>query len=189
MSDESQTSLLEGVTYRDNLPIDWEVVSALPGEGEQHRLNHSNEDLLQTLLILDEPYQDTEDEGEGPGHGHLRHLEAKLDLVLSLVGEMLAAAVVLPKPHPMQIGAQGLCLTTGGEGIVQVGNLLKMKLYLDSKIPRPLQLYAHVRAVDEGGFTLEYIPLEPVLQDLLDKYVFRQHRRAIASSRHTQKTQ
>lgn len=189
MSTEPQTSLLQGVTYRDNLPIDWEVVSSLPCDGERHRLDRGNEDLLQTLLILDEPFQEGEEEGDGPGHGHLRYLEAKLDLLLSLVGEMLAAAVALPQAQPLQIGAQGLRVQVADKGAVQVGNLLKIRLFLDDKIPRPVQLYGQVQAVQSDGFTLRYTPLEPALQDLLDRYVFRQHRRAIALSRQAQKTQ
>jgi hypothetical protein len=176
---------LEGISYSDRLPIDWELVAAMPSEGELHRLQRSNEGILQTLLILDEPFLD-EEEGEVPTH--LRRLEAKVDLLVSLMGEMLATAVAMPSPHPVQISAQALAVESTGAKRVEAGNLLKIRLFLDSNIPRPLQLYGQVRAVQGESFILDYAPVEMALQDLLDKFVFRQHRRAIALSRHTQKS-
>ena len=61
--------------------------------------------------------------------------------------------------------------------------LLKIQLFLDPEFPRPLTLCAKLIDVQPQNFTVSFGPLEERLQDLLDKYVFRQHRRAIASSR------
>jgi Atypical PilZ domain, cyclic di-GMP receptor len=174
---------LDGITYHDQLPFAWEFHSQLPSEGELHRLNCANEELLQTLLVLDEPTLDSEEETEGMGHEHWRRLEGKLNILLSLVGEMLTADAALPATHALQLGVAGLCVQGVNASTPQPGHILKVSLFLDPKFPRPLQLFAHVLEVNEKSFTLVYSALDAPVQDLLDRYVFRQHRRAIASSR------
>ena len=184
MDSDTHSSQLAGITYDDKLPVAWEILPELPSTGELHRLNSDNEKVLQILLILNESLQDSEEESDGPSQEHWRRMDAKLDLLLSLVGEMLTATVSLPDLHMLQLGVEGLCLHGIDIGSVQVGMLLKVTLFLDAKLPRPIQLFGHIRAVTKDSFTLSYCSLDARLQDLLDKHVFRQHRRAIASSRH-----
>lgn len=183
MNIEANPSQLVGITYSDELPIAWELHTQLPGDGEIHRLNCANEELLQTLLVLDEPTQDNEDETEGAGNEHWRRLEGKLNILLSLVGEMLTADSKLPAANEMQLGVSGLRVEGVTGNAIPTEQLLKIRLYLDPKFPRPLQLFAHVIAVNDDSMTLGYRAIDASVQDLLDKYVFRQHRRAIALAR------
>lgn len=186
MSSESTTCTLEGITYQDRLPVDWEVLPALPSDGEQHRLNRINEELLQNLLLLDEAPQDAEEKEEGGVQEHFKRLEAKLDLLLNLVSEMISAnGGGLPEPRTVNLGARGVCVHTqeGDLDSLHEGSLLKIRLYLDPQFPRPLNLCGHITAVQADCFTVSYTRLDEALQGLLDKYVFRQHRRAVALAR------
>lgn len=186
MSSHADLPPLDGITYKDRLPISWQRSSMLPSESEQHRIDRDNQELLEALLVLAEPAQDSEDEQESGDHNHLRRLDAKLNLLMSLVRELLAAAVTLPDEQMLQLGVHGLCIdevSATDLQNVQVESLLKIRLFLDPKFPRPLILFAHVSRVDKGSIILTYTPLAVVVQDLLDKHVFRYHRRAIALKR------
>jgi hypothetical protein len=187
MNAESPLSPLEGITYRDQLPVDWQVLTELPSAGEQHRLDRANEELLRALLLRDEAPQDSDEMEEGGGMEHFRRLEAKLDLLLGLFTEMLSTQGGLPLQHDLLLGTRGLCISARAEDITSLneGMLLKIRLYLDAQLPRPLEIYGYLTAMQVDGFTVSFYPLQERVQDLLDKYVFRQHRRAIAQRKRT----
>ncbi len=169
MSIESLTSLLDGITYTDSLPVDWEVLSELPGESEQNRHNRANEELLQNLLLRDESLPDSDEVEEGSGQESLKRIETKLDLLLSLMTEMMTANGNLPQKHTLTLGAHGLCVHIREEDVslMKKGLLLRIRLYLDSQFPRPLDLYGHLVDVQADSFTLTYCSLGVRLQDLL----------------------
>ncbi len=186
MYSKSHNSLLDGITFNDYLPMDWEVLAALPSEGEQHRHHRANEELLHNLLLRDEAISQESDEAEVvSGHEQFKRLETRLDLLLSLITEMMTNNSHLPTQHAVTLGAHGLCVQIVDNVIVSLedGTLLKIRLYPDPHFPRPLILYAQLVDVQAQSFTVNFCPLEERLQDQLDKYIFRQHRRAIALAR------
>ncbi len=186
MHNEAQNALVDGITFDDYLPIDWEVLTILPSEGEQHRHHRANEELLQNLLLRDETISQEGDEAEVvSGHEPFKRLETRLDLLLSLVTEMMTNNSHLPMQHDVTLGAHGLYVQAGGDVIARLktGSLLKIRLYPDPYFPRPLLLFTRLVDVQMQSFTVNFCPLEACLQDQLDKYIFRQHRRAIALAR------
>ncbi len=186
MNSEANSLQLEGITYRDELPIAWEPQLQLPSAGEIHRFNCENEELLQTLLMLDETAQDNEDEVESADNERWRRLEGKVNILLGLVGELLTADTILPTTHALQLGVEGLCVLGVDDCTPQPGQIVKVRLFLAPKFPHPLQLVARVSNVYKSGFTLAYCEFDAPVQDLLDRYVFRQHRRAIALARRSE---
>jgi len=186
MRSEPQSSLLDGITFNDHLPMDWEVLTTLPSEGEQYRNYRANEELLQNLLLRDEAIPQEAGEAEViSGHEQFKRLETRLDLLLSLVTEMMSDNSQLPTQHAITFGAHGLCvqIEDNATANLESGILLKIRLYPDPNFPRPLILYAQLVDVQVQRFTVNFCPLEERLQDQLDKYIFRQHRRAIALAR------
>lgn len=189
MHNDAQDTLLGNISFHDNLPVSWEPLSSLPSEGERLRYHQTNEELLQNLLLHDEQAasQDDDDLESVSGHEHFKRLEARLDLLLSLVTEMMTADGKLPPDQAVTISAHGLRVHTqeseaAGLDLEETG-LLKIQLYLDPQFPRPLTLFAQLLDVQPQNFTVSFSPLEDRLQDLLDKYIFRQHRRVIALAR------
>ncbi|MCF6338438.1 MAG: PilZ domain-containing protein [Gammaproteobacteria bacterium] len=186
MHSKSHNSLLDGITFTDYLPVDWEVLATLPSEGEQHRQHRANEELLKNLLLRDEAISQEGDEAEVvSGHEQFKRLETRLDLLLSLVTEMMTNNSHLPMQHAVTLGAYGLCVQIEDNATANLehGTLLKIRLYLDPHFPRPLILYAQLVDIQTQSFTVNFCPLEECLQDQLDKYIFRQHRRAVALAR------
>jgi hypothetical protein len=189
MHSEPQNSPLENIRFTDRLPVAWSTLAALPSEGEQHRDQRANEELLQSLLLRDGVPQDAEEADAAGEHEHFKRLEARLDLLLSLVMEMMTSNGKLPSSYEVMLSARGLCVQipsgVGNDGLKKDA-LLKIQLFLDPRFPRPLTLGAQVVDVQPQNFTVSFSPLEECLQDLLDKYVFRQHRRAIALARRSE---
>ena len=186
MHTESLNSLLDGITFDDYLPIDWGVLSELPSEGEQRRHHRASEELLQNLLLRDEASSQEGDEVEVvSGCESFKRLETRLDLLLNLVTEMMANNANLPAQHAVILGAHSLCVQTERDAVAGFKKdvLLKVQIYLDPNFPRPLTLYTRLIDVQVKSFIVNFYPLEERLQDQLDKYVFRQHRRAIALAR------
>ncbi|HEC18688.1 MAG TPA: hypothetical protein ENI97_05035 [Gammaproteobacteria bacterium] len=183
MSDKD--SPLESITITDVLPVDWQQLSDMPSAGEQLRLQRANEALLQNLLLSSNLPEEGEESEDAKAHEHFTRIEARLDLLVDLVTEMLTSNGTLPPARSVTIGAHGLAVHLEDDAADTFpGNaLLLIRLYLDPQFPRPLQLYARLLVQQEQGFTVRFSPLEPRLQDLLDKYIFRQHRRAIALAR------
>ena len=189
MSTSASESPLQGITYTDTLPIAWEQLAELPSEGELQRYYRNNEELLQNLLFRDDALShDSEKEDEDSALEHFKRLESRLDLLTSLVSEMLSQNGQLPPRHTVTLSGQGLSVQTDQTDLTAENRapLLKISLYLDPHFPRPLTLFGQSSEVQPEIFIVRFKPVEGRLQDLLDKYLFRQHRRAIALSRRSE---
>jgi len=177
-----ETDIPTGVHFQADLPVAWEPLAGLPSEAERLSGSQANEALLGTLLILDEavtePEEDTQQE-------HWRRVEAKLDLMLSLLGEMLAGQRGLPEARPVCLGGEVLCIDgIGDQPLPAVGAWLQVQLYLMPSIPRPLVVSAEVLPTEAPErLLLRLTGLPEATRDLLERFVFRQHRRAIAQAR------
>jgi len=169
------------------VPVDWCPLASLPADGAQSQAFRANLRLLNALNILEEVPQDLEQ--TAPGLTETLHLEAKLDLILGMLGELLYQQAEIPEVLTVTVSAHGVSIAdTLALPIPAVGKLLRIRLFLDSRYPQALVLYGSVSATTKTGFSLEIDELSEPLQEQLDKLVFRQHRRAIASSRREQET-
>ena len=66
--------------------------------------------------------------------------------------------------------------------MLPAGTLHEIALYIDTRMPRPVRLYGIATEGAEAGwqdFTLA--GMSQGLQDTLDKFIFRQHRRLVAA--------
>lgn len=186
MDSDTKPIPLSGITFRDNIPVDWKVITDSPGDGELHHQNRANEELLQNLLLRDEASQDPDIAEETVAHEHLKRLETKVDLMLNMLTEIMASKEGQPQPHDVLIGTQGLCVfNPDSANLLKVNALLKIRLYIDSQFPRPLHIYGRIIELQADKFTVDYCLHEPRFQDLLDKLVFCRHRRAIALAKKT----
>jgi len=179
-SSPSDTNFPTGVHFQAELPVAWEP---LPGPSTaQVSGSQANEELLGNLLILDEAVADAEEDAP---QEHWRRVEAKLDLMLSLLGEMLAGQRGLPAPRPVYLGGEVLCIDgISDQPLPAVGDWLRVQLYLLPSIPRPLVVAVEVLpSKTPKRLLLRLTGLPETTRDLLERFVFRQHRRAIAQAR------
>jgi hypothetical protein len=140
--------------------------------------------LLRSLAVIDESMHEDHDEIHG-SDGPFRRLEAKLDLLTSLVASMarargdvdahrevtwsaLGAEVVMPAPHE-----------TGAEGFFHI--------VLFERLPERIALPARVICCEPEGahfrLFLQFEQLGGPVHEELDRHLFRVDRRAIADRR------
>jgi len=171
-----------GVSFQAELPIEWEPLVTAPGLDELAGVDARNRELLSALLLCDEAASEVEEEAQGE---HWHRLDAKLDLVLSLLGELLLQQRGMPPARRLRLAGEWLAIEAcPGEELPAIGERLRLRLYLSPRIPRPLDLLARVSEKDETGLVrLQFDAIADATRDLLERHVFRQHRRAVALAR------
>jgi len=169
--------------YHDQVPIRWQVLTEPLAEAELDRYARDNERLLRQLAGLEASLESGEEDGPAPRY--LQVLELRLQLMAELLAEVLAQT--RPLPPRRSIWLSGAALEWIAPQPPQAGADLLVELFLHEALPRPLRLPARVTQVDAQG---ERSRVQTTLQSLgdgvveqLEKLVFRQHRRMVASRR------
>lgn len=182
MSLDHTESLSDGITFQTTAPVDWQRIESLPVGNTQSQTASANLRLLNALNVLEDVPQEHESSLQNVSESV--HLDAKLDLVLGMLGELLHQQAKIPETSQVTISAHTLKLAESARTeLPGEGDLLRVRLFLDTRYPQALLLYGTVLSVTTAGFLLEICDLSDPVQEQLDKLIFRQHRRAIASSR------
>ena len=124
------------------------------------------------------------------GHDHaidLLRIESKLDLLTDLIAQLLDRNHPPAPEHLVRISIDSVIWEQKGDPSLQAGQWLRLSLRIDLRLPRPLVLPARVAAVDrtETGYRVQasLAGMGEVESDLLEKYLFRQHRKEVAQLR------
>jgi hypothetical protein len=181
----------DGLIFEDSLPMAW-LPGALPKDFALARLNADNYQLLGSEASLDDMRVNEALKNESPALVHeLQRLEFKLNVLLRLTAELARHNSALPPPRRLKLSSRGAIWL--GEGAPPVGTGV-LDLYINSTLPQPLKLPATVVAGGggdagggdtSGGLTapMQFSGLSEQVVDLIEKFIFRQHRRMIAGSR------
>ncbi|PLY12065.1 MAG: hypothetical protein C0631_18325 [Sedimenticola sp.] len=165
-------------------PIAWEVACVYT-DYDCSVANHRNERLLGLLHSLEDVRKDSYDETY-ESNANLARVEAKLDLLLDLVSELLTTESADLKPCSLRLSSRG-AEWMGESTDLQPSQQVWLSLGLDPKLPRPLKLLAEVVNVfrEPGGLRmlLAFKLQSELVTDLLEKAIFRYHRRQIASQK------
>lgn len=134
-----------------------------------------NEHLLRVLTAPEE--HGSPDEPEARGR---QRLEAKVDLLLATLSRQEEGEVPL---HDLVLHAHGIRIDPGTPAVLD--SRWRLSLWLSADQPYPLALAGRVTAdADESGrpfFHFEGLSAEE--SDLLERFIFQQHRRAVAAAR------
>lgn len=172
-----------GVVYEDRLPLAATVLSG-PWEASQRlRLEQGNVDLLKTLVALEEGSSEpgSSDEDKDPD---VQRVEFKVNLLLDLVGRLYLDHLNLPPLTPMRLSGEALEWLE--EPAPTPGAWLQVQLYISQRFPQPLILLGRSVAAAPGSRYPCRIALEGLsqpLQDALERFIFRHHRRLVAYQR------
>jgi hypothetical protein len=176
----------DGLIFEESLPMAW-LPGALPKDSALARLNADNYQLLGSEASLDDIRVNEALKDESPALVHeLQRLEFKLNVLLRLTSELAKQNSTLPPPRRLKLSSSGAVWL--GEGAPPVGTGV-LDLYINSVLPQPLKLPATVVAGDAGdtggGPTapMQFSGLSEQVVDLIEKFIFRRHRRMIAGSR------
>lgn len=185
MSEQTSETFGAGLVYAESIPLSWKATASPRDSAETSRQQQANEDILRMILGLDEHRPELPDE-ESALIQELVRLDFKLNLLLDLVGQVLAGQIAIPEPVPVKLGASSVQWDCR-DPPPAVGALLQVAVYLDLRYPRPVVLPGRVQGVQsiDGGHRLmvEFEELGKPVQDWLEKFIFRHHRRSVAQAK------
>lgn len=163
---------LEGV-----LPVAWKDMPAALADAEYAALHEGNLMLLNAIAVMEQPRHADSEEGLAI-HQELFRLEAKLDLLTSLMTRLLEKYELVPPLAAVTLTARSfhwhgsmLPSEAGRTGIIE--------LYVHPLVAAPLRLPARVEQA--GSAVISELPA--TMRNALDKFLFRQHRRQVAGHR------
>lgn len=161
--------------------------------GERHLLQPQSEALLHGLAIAEDLRGD--DTGEDRGGGELppsiQRVEAKLDLMLGLLGKLARERIGALPPRTLRWSHRGIRMeladasAAAAAGVGTPGVLvLQPAEWLNDQIELPVTVLGQA-ATGPGSHTLwlRFGALTPGLEDALERHLFRLHRRQIAEAR------
>lgn len=141
--------------------------------------------LLRALAMMEEG-ADVERDDADPRGAELARVEAKLDLVLALLGAVVASRAQPLPLVPLRWSRLGARLRLPAPPASPSGVL---QVHLDPRLPQALELPARLVGTEPLGTEclawLRFEGLEPALESALERHVFRRHRRAVAEARRT----
>ena len=181
----AESFLGDGLVYEELLPLAWE-----PGPAPQGlalaRLNADNHQLLGAEATLDEVRVSEALKEESPALLHeLQRLEYKLNILLRLTAELAARASPLPAVQTARLGAHGL--EWFGSAAPPVGGTGLLHIYINPALPQPLKIPCTVagdRVQDQQRVAhMRFLEVSDAVVDMLEKLIFRHHRRLVAGAR------
>ena len=181
-----ESFLGDGLIFEELLPVTW-----TPGEladGVQlARLNADNHQLLGAESSLDEVRVHEALKDESPALLHeLQRLEYKVNILLRLTAELAMRSSGLPVAERVRMSSRGLEWFGEHPAVADAAGLLSV--YINATLPQPLKIpsvVAGVRVIDGAPATqFRFVGLSDAVVDMLEKLIFRHHRRLIAGARH-----
>lgn len=177
----------DGLALHDFLPLAWEP-SVLLDPAEIEYCNQETARALQALALFEEAPKEPTVEVNPKGQ-ELQHLEAKVDVLISLVTRLASQQQGLPARHSAVLRAESLEWTGPCGHDLRTGDSGVIVLYPNPLLPMPFRLAARiVGSIERSGATWRIAGFESLSSQVmvgLEKLVFRRHRRQVALSRGT----
>jgi Atypical PilZ domain, cyclic di-GMP receptor len=177
----------DGISLYERLPLTW-VSAELGDAAELDHANHEAARALQALAVFEEMPREPVNDSNQAGQ-ELVHLQTKVDVLLSLVGRLLAQQPGAAVRHSLVLRATG-CEWAGPDAErVKPGETGYLSIYANPSLPLALRLPGKTLGSVErsGGRWLQthFECLSPAVASGLEKLVFRRHRRQVALTKGT----
>jgi hypothetical protein len=185
MFDGSDTIVLyDELAFQDVLPLAWRVQPHAIDRDTAAGFMERNARLLQAREALDQLGPTEKPDESSPNAADLMRLELKVNLLLDLVGQILATNRPRPPAVPVRFNAQG-AVWRGQGPLPEAGSQGVAEIYLHDCIAEPLRLPGRISNVSpDGHVKARFVPVGETVADLVEKLCFRRHRRQIAGTRH-----
>jgi hypothetical protein len=120
---------------------------------------------------------------DSPYAMEILRLDLKVNLLLDLVGQLLAANQPRPPASPVKFNAVG-AMWRGTGTLPEAGEQGVLEIHLRDCLAEPLRLSGRVTSVaPDGQIKVKFLPMGEAVSDLIEKLAFRRHRRQIAGTR------
>ena len=169
----------KGLEFNGRLPLSVETHVQILSAAELVRINSGNEQLLRTVMLLEEKADVDEDDEILQ---ELKKQDMKITLLLDMISTLIIQTNAIPPLRDVTLTNNWIRIKDGNISQLQ-GNCC-VKIYINAAIPRPLILYGHCESeADATYLQINFQGMSPSLINGLDKYIFRFHRRMVANSR------
>ncbi len=173
------TALIGAPSYESALPLVWTPLSELPGGLRREQLNDDNLRVLAAVALLDETRGPTVNDEAGAIDAEIGRLNQKLNLVIDLLGFLIAQQSATQPPARVRLSWQG-AVFAGSQALGASGFL---SLNLHRSVPQSFVWPARISHIDGEERHARFAPFSDALQTALERHVFLRHRRAIAGTR------
>jgi hypothetical protein len=181
MFDGSDTVVLyDELAYEAVLPVSWQPQAASVNAAVVAGFTERNVRLLQALAAIEDHGVSDKPDESAPD---LTRLDFKINLLLDLVGQLVVANRPRPAPSPIRFNAQG-AIWHSAAALPQMGPSGIVEIHLRDFLAEPLRLAGTLTQItDAGEVTARFAPVGETLADLLERLIFRHHRRQVAGIR------
>lgn len=178
-----------GLVYTASLPIEFKI---LPGEPDSEvitEIQQANYKVLRQVLTLEEHVTDLQLHHDDSRHGarDIQRVEAKMDLLLDLLGGMIQLQIHKPASRKVVVSNTSIQIAVLPSDLESFSGWLKILLYLHPYSIEPLRVLVKLQpnAIRESDnpLRLQYMHFTDGERDLLEKIIFRHHRKSIARKR------
>jgi hypothetical protein len=181
-----ESFLGDGLIFEESMPVAWKP-GALAEGALLARLNADNHQLLGAESSLDEVRVHEALKDESPALLHeLQRLEYKVNILLRLTAELALRSSGLPAAERVRMSSRAL--EWFGEHPATADATGLLSIYINSALPQPLKIPSVVagqRSVDGARLTeFRFVGLSDAVVDMLEKMIFRHHRRLVAGAKH-----
>jgi Atypical PilZ domain, cyclic di-GMP receptor len=183
------TDSFEGLGYADAVPLGFERLDKLPDGAALAGLNRENQQVLVADASLDDQRALVE---KKPDEEHelaedVQRLEFKVNVLIQLVAQLVSNNSATPPVTSVRLYGNGLDWLLRGEAVPDGVGIVA--LHVSRHFPQPLRLPGRiVGSYDDGEgrwVRFAFERLTPVVVELLERLVFRHHRRLVAGTRTT----
>src|SRR5688572_21514657 len=169
----------KGLEFNGRLPLSVEKIAQTPTAAELVLVNGGNEQLLKTVMLLEEKVDADEDDEILQ---ELKKQDMKITLLLDMLSTLIIQTNAIPPAQDITLIDSGIRIRNSN--IAGYDGLACVKIYINAAIPRPLVLYGTCQTeADSQDLQITFQGMSPSLINGLDKYIFRFHRRMVANSR------
>lgn len=174
--------LQDELAIQDVLPVAWRRLAQPLDELALAALTYRNQKTLQVALAIEEQGGTEKTDEKSPHAADLQRLEVKVNLMVDLLGQLLAASQRRPSPVAIRFNALGADFRSND--VPQVGESGLLDIYLRDCLAQPVCLLGRIARVSaEGRVRVAFVPPGEATADLLEKLAFRRHRRHVAGVR------
>jgi hypothetical protein len=181
-----ESFLGDGLIFEELLPVVF--TPGILADGVQlARLNADNHQLLGAESSLDEVRVHEALKDESPALLHeLQRLEYKVNILLRLTAELALRSSGLPTAERVRMSSRAL--EWFGECSATPSATGLLSIYINSALPQPLKIPSVVAGeatIDGARATrFRFVGLSDSVVDMLEKLIFRHHRRLVAGAKH-----
>jgi hypothetical protein len=188
MADAGDTVTLHNeLAYADVLPVTFRSLDRAVEASLAASWADRNVRMLQACSALEEHGTDKMDE-DSPHAAELQRIDQKVNLLLDMVGHLLAASQSRPAAVPVRFNTRGIVWQHSAPGPKR-GTRGVVEIHLKDCLVQPLTLSGVVTDDSSDGIVqLQFDALPEPVADHMERLVFRRHRRQIAGVRSGRRT-